>query len=85
MIAEHRIDVLHQPIPVSPKEPSLLHDLGVPVVIGPMNGGMIFPPAFSHRLEGPTERAYLAVARWMSGLMNRLMPGKLRTGVARGK
>src|SRR5205085_10853656 len=36
LIAQYRIDVVHQPIPVSPKESSLLYDLGVPVVIGPM-------------------------------------------------
>src|SRR5262245_34374896 len=46
LVAEHDIDVVHQPIPVSPKETSLLHGLGAPVVIGPMNGGMTFPPAF---------------------------------------
>jgi hypothetical protein len=29
-VREHRIDVVHQPMPVSPKEPSLLWGLGAP-------------------------------------------------------
>ena len=40
------IDVVHQPTPVSPRVPSLLVDLPAPLVIGPMNGGMEYPPGF---------------------------------------
>jgi hypothetical protein len=46
LVERERIDVVHQPMPVSPREPSLLYGFGVPVVIGPMNGGMEWPPAF---------------------------------------
>ena len=46
LVAEHGVDVVHQPIPVSPREPSLMHGVGAAVVIGPMNGGMSYPPAF---------------------------------------
>jgi glycosyltransferase involved in cell wall biosynthesis len=77
LIAEHRIDVVHQPIPVSPKESSLLHGLGAPVVIGPMNGGMSFPPGFTTS-QGPVTSAFMRVGRLFSGLVNHLMPGKLR-------
>jgi hypothetical protein len=49
LIKFNRIEVLHQPIPVSPKEPSALVQMGVPVVIGPMNGGMRYPPGFIAR------------------------------------
>lgn len=56
LIAEAAIDVVHQPMPVSPREPSLLRGLGVPVVIGPMNGGMAFPPAFARGGWGAVER-----------------------------
>jgi len=77
LIAEHGVDVVHQPIPVSPREPSLLHGLGVPVVIGPMNGNMSFPPAFE---KGASAMA-VALARRGTNLMNRLMPGKLRASV----
>lgn len=74
------VDVVHQPMPVSPKEPSLLFGLGVPVVIGPMNGGMDFPPAFRHYQSRWTSTA-LAAGRTLSSAMNRLMPGKLRSEV----
>src|SRR5258707_4666094 len=46
LIRDQGISVIHQPMPVSPKEPSMMYGLGVPVVIGPMNGGMEYPPAF---------------------------------------
>lgn len=77
MIAEHRIHIVHQPMPVSPKESSLLHGLGVPVVIGPMNGGMTYPPGFTHSQGGVTH-AFVEVGRLFSGLLNALMPGKLK-------
>lgn len=69
------IDVVHEPMPVSPKAPSLMHDLGAPVVIGPMNGGMTFPPGFRTR-ESVTERALVGSVRTVAGLMNRAIPGK---------
>ncbi len=78
MIRQHRIDIVHQPTPVSPKEPSLLYGLGVPVVIGPMNGGMEYPPAFRQEQEGSFEGWYVRIARRMAGVLNQIMPGKLR-------
>jgi glycosyltransferase involved in cell wall biosynthesis len=75
LVREHRIDVVHQPMPVSPREPSLLHGLGAPVVIGPMNGGMDYPCAFRGQ-RGLAERVLLASGRAGSAVLNRLMPGK---------
>jgi glycosyltransferase involved in cell wall biosynthesis len=75
LIAEHGISVVHQPIPVSPKEPSLIYGLGVPVIIGPMNGGMNYPPGFRN-LQGATERLALATGRGLADFMNWLLPGK---------
>ena len=46
LIKELGIDVVHQPTPVSPRIPSLLVDLPAPLVIGPMNGWMEYPPGF---------------------------------------
>ena len=77
LIAEHQIDVVHQPTPVSPREGSLLYRLGAPVVIGPMNGSMRYPPGFARGQQGWPERIFLRAGRWFSGAMNRLMPGKL--------
>jgi glycosyltransferase involved in cell wall biosynthesis len=40
------IDVVHQPTPISPRVPSLLVDVPAPLIMGPMNGGMEYPPGF---------------------------------------
>jgi glycosyltransferase involved in cell wall biosynthesis len=77
MVREHRIDVVHQPMPVSPKEPSLLWGLGAPVVIGPMNGGMSYPPAFTAQ-ESAVTRVAVSAGRWAANVINRLVPGKRR-------
>jgi len=75
LIARHGISVVHQPMPVSPKEPSFVHGLGVPVVIGPMNGGMDYPPAFRHP-EPWFSRLAVKAGRSVSQLLNLLVPGK---------
>ncbi len=75
LVAQQRVDVIHQPMPVSPREPSTLHGFGVPVLIGPMNGGMRYPPGFARR-DGLVGRALLAAGRAASEGLNRLMPGK---------
>ncbi len=77
LVREKQIDVVHQPIPVSPRTFSTLHTMGAPVVIGPMNGGMTFPNAFSH-YEGWFVDAFVSVGRFFSGLANQLIPGKMR-------
>jgi glycosyltransferase involved in cell wall biosynthesis len=50
------IDVVHQPTPVSPRLPSLLVDLPAPLVIGPMNGAMEYPPGFRFMQRRETRR-----------------------------
>ena len=77
LVREHDISVIHQPMPVSPKEPSMLHGFGVPVFIGPMNGGMNFPPAFRAK-RGRTESILLTLGRASATMLNALMPGKRR-------
>jgi glycosyltransferase involved in cell wall biosynthesis len=72
--------VVHQPIPVSPRFPSLLWDVGSPVIIGPMNGGMEFPPAFAHT-ESLLSRLSIPLGRAFSGVMNTLLLGKYRAAV----
>lgn len=77
MIARGELNLVHQVIPVSPREPSLLYGLNAPVVIGPMNGGMQFPPAF-HSEEGLGSRIFASVGRHCSNQLNALVPGKRR-------
>lgn len=80
LVAEEGVQIVHQPIPVSPREPSMLHGLNAPVVIGPLNGGMNFPPAFRGRASA-FERHAVAAARAMTNIMNRLIPGKRRASI----
>lgn len=80
LIAEGHVDVVHQPIPISPKELSFLYGLGVPVVMGPLDGNMQFPPAFRRR-ERKTALLFTGVSRRLSHLLNRLIPGKLNADV----
>ena len=75
LIREHGINVVHQPIPVSPKAPSFIWGVGAPVVIGPMNGGMNYPDAF-RRNESLITRAYVSFGRLSASLVNRLISGK---------
>jgi glycosyltransferase involved in cell wall biosynthesis len=72
--------VVHQPIPVSPRTPSLLYGLGLPVIIGPLNGGMEYPPAF-RKSESPISRVIVRLARSSSNALNALFPGKRQASV----
>jgi glycosyltransferase involved in cell wall biosynthesis len=74
------LDVVHQPIPVSPRLPSLMFGLRLPVIIGPMNGGMEYPPAFRHS-ESILSRVGVFVGRRLSDLVNSVLPGKRLAGV----
>jgi len=79
-VAAGEAEVIHQPIPVSPLIPSALHGYGVPVVIGPMNGGMTYPPGYGD-LESARDRRLVALIRAGARVMNRLVPGKRRAAV----
>lgn len=80
LIRDQNISVIHQPMPVSPKEPSMMYGLGVPVVIGPMNGGMEYPPAFKH-MQSMADSLGIAIGRRIATLMNRLIPGKREAAI----
>lgn len=77
LVLQHGIQVVHQPMPVSPREPSMLFNLGAPVVIGPMNGGMEYPVAFQPRKVRWVAKL-VSLVRATAGLINRVMPGKLQ-------
>lgn len=75
VIKEKGINIIHEPSPVSPKQPSLMFWLGVPVVIGPMNGGMSFPPAFEF-MASKFEQYLYGSFRLFSSIFNLMIPGK---------
>ena len=75
LIRDHGIDLIHQPAPVAPRFPSLLSGLGAPLIIGPMNGGMEYPPAF-RSADSFASRIFVAVARRGTALVHFLLPGK---------
>jgi len=74
---EGLIDVVLEPSPITPKGPSFMYGLGVPVVIGPLCGGINFPPAFRD-MDSRATRLAVALGRRASDLINRLAPGKRR-------
>jgi len=76
LIRTQRISVVHQPIPVSPREPSMLWNLSVPVVLGPMNGGMNYAPGFED-LESRTNQRAVTAARELSDAAHLVLRGKL--------
>lgn len=73
------LNVVHEPIPVSPKLPSMTFGLPVPVIIGPMNGGMDYPPDYN--AAGFFERVTVPLLRWTAAFWNRAIPGKLRAAL----
>lgn len=75
LIRDHDCNVIHQPIPVSPKAPSFISNLNVPVIIGPMNGGMDFPLAF-RSAESLFTRVAVALGRSSANLVNNIVAGK---------
>lgn len=74
IVQEQNIDIIHQPILVSPKEPSTIFEMGAPVVIGPMNGGMKYPPGFCR--ENGLVNLGVETGRLFANLFNTLIPGK---------
>ncbi|WP_157959570.1 glycosyltransferase family 4 protein [Devosia submarina] len=75
LIAAGQVDLIHQPAPVSPLAPSAIHGFGVPVVIGPMNGGMNYPPGFDD-LESHAARRIVSFGRTIARFTNWIVPGK---------
>jgi glycosyltransferase involved in cell wall biosynthesis len=80
LIQQFDIDVVHQPTPVSPLEPSMLSGLGAPVVFGPMNGAVDYAPGFRDQ-ECRTTRVLHSLGRQLAPLLNVLLPGKARAAV----
>jgi glycosyltransferase involved in cell wall biosynthesis len=75
LVRRHRIDVIHQVMPVSPKAPSLMWGVGAAVVIGPLNGGMEYPE-FYRRTQSRFVHFAIALARRLADVLNLVTPGK---------
>jgi glycosyltransferase involved in cell wall biosynthesis len=75
VVNEHQISLVHQVMPVSPREPSPLFGLGVPVVIGPLNGNMIFPPGL-RAADAKSLATSSSLLSFFTELANWLLPGK---------
>jgi len=80
LVAEQGVNLVHEPIPISPKRPSLMYGFGVPVVIGPLNGNMDYPPAFRRR-ESALTRLFVGLGRCLAHPLNWVIPGKRRAAV----
>jgi glycosyltransferase involved in cell wall biosynthesis len=65
-----------EPSPISPLGLSFMFRLDMPVVIGPLCGGLEFPPAFRF-MDGTFSRLTVAISRQLARLANHLVPGKL--------
>jgi glycosyltransferase involved in cell wall biosynthesis len=80
LVREMKIDVVHEPTPVSPVQPSAMFDVGAPVVFGPMNGGLDYPDAFSH-YDGSLQRAGFRAAQLVASAVNMAVPGKRKAAL----
>jgi glycosyltransferase involved in cell wall biosynthesis len=80
LVRKHGVDVVHEPIPVSPRQPSLICGVGAPVVIGPMNGGMSYPSGFA-KSQGLFERWLMRAGRIASHSLNAVLRGKRNAAV----
>lgn len=77
VIKKHKIQLVFEPSPITPKGISCMYDLGVPVVIGPLSGGLDFPPAFRH-LDASGVRLAVGLGRFSSEFLHQFFPGKLQ-------
>jgi glycosyltransferase involved in cell wall biosynthesis len=80
LIRTKEIDLIHQPIPISPRFPSALFSMGIPLVIGPLNGGMDYPEAF-RKNESLFSRTAVAFLQLFTDAGNNLLPGKKQAAV----
>ena len=78
LVSEHQIDVVHEPTPVSATIPSLMFGLGAPVVMGPLNTAVKFPPAFRRSRHNPTTDMLIAIGHQFVDFFNRLLPSKIQ-------
>lgn len=76
LIEEQNIQLIFEPTPITPKGISFMYNMGVPVVIGPLSGGLEFPPAFRY-MDSKFSQIAIIMGRIFSEILQRLIPGKL--------
>ena len=74
MVAKDPVDVIHQIHPVSPRLASAITHRSIPVVIGPLNGNMTYPPGFAAHYGGGSERVESAL-RGLSSVVHFFLRG----------
>jgi len=72
--------LVHQPVPVSPRYPSLIDNLEIPVIMGPFNGGMEYPQAFQNR-HNYIQNQLIRLGRWCSDFCFYMFPAKLKAQI----
>ena len=77
LVAELKIKAVYEPAPNAPSSLSFMHGLGVPVIIGPMSGGITLPPAF-RSIDSLTSRIVVNATRKLARLAHRIVPGKIK-------
>ncbi|UHQ54916.1 glycosyltransferase family 4 protein [Microbulbifer sp. YPW16] len=74
LVRRKGLQLIHQPIPISPRAPSLVYGFGIPVIVGPLNGAIDYPPAFRHR-EALLSRLLVSGARMLARPLGALCRG----------
>jgi glycosyltransferase involved in cell wall biosynthesis len=77
IVATQGADAVFEPFPIAPQAVSHMYDVGAPVIVGPLCGGLDFPPGFRYMDRAFTQVAINA-ARAAAPMLHRIIPGKLR-------
>jgi glycosyltransferase involved in cell wall biosynthesis len=77
MAGTGRVDVVFQPVPISPRALSLVKLPGKPVFFGPLNGAMDYPSSF-RRKSGPVSDLLIRAGRQIAEPLHRLFSAKAR-------
>lgn len=77
LIKNQDVDIVFQPSPITPKGLNFMYNLGVPVVLGPLAGGVDFPPAFRY-MDSKFAIVSVTLGRLFSHILHRIIPGKLK-------
>lgn len=80
LVRNKKVDVVHVPIPITPKKPSFIYDVGAPVMYGPLNGDMSYPSAFRSR-EGWLSSLIVETLRLFSHVTHFFIPGKRKANI----